>query len=233
MKYVLRETLQDEAIKEIVLLLNSEIDENAIGVSLPYLARAVEDYNSRNGERFESGLDTEDSDLIFRRAHSQSDSLFLTSLKNAGAIQFLGYGDDDYTIFVKIKNKQFVRSLLYWINSIQPHLVTYGITSLDTSSGDVYCLDGKSNLNPNKGMYKILKKLIVGSKHRISYEKICLFRDTKNQDNIKNSRTKSEIANQVVKDIKKALHMNKDLKKILRVSDESEYILLPDIPSAT
>lgn len=231
MKYIFRKALADKVNQEIVVYLNKNIDEKSVDVYLPYLSQIIENYNEQ--KRIESGFDTENYESVFRRAHSQADSLFLVALEKEGVIKLLGFGDDDYTIFVKIKNKSFIRALLHWIEFIQPYLDTYGITSIDTSSGDVYCLDEKSNLNPNKGMYKILKEMIKTSTHRISYERICLLRDTKNQDNIKNNRTKSEIANQVVKDIKKALHLNKDLKKIIRVSDESEYILLPDIPSAT
>ena len=87
-------------------------------------------------------------------------------------------------------------------------------------------------MNPDKGMYLILEKLVVDDTHAITIEDILKLKVEKQNygENIER-RTKQKIATQVIYDLKKTLGWNgKVMSDLIELQNDKKYHLLPFLP---
>ena len=165
-----------------------------------------------------------------------ADASFLRELEVFRVVSISDYYDKDaegeYTsdgIFdyalVTINDPIYIQSLNGWVNDL-PNILNYGIFSLNTITGEAYCLDNGDTFLPYSGMFRVLKAFLNESSHCLSYENIYrVFRDEKDPDL---SRMTPEAIHQIIGDIREKLSMKGKLSKLF-VSSSNQYVLRPTL----
>ncbi|MCQ3944266.1 MAG: hypothetical protein DPW11_00590 [bacterium] len=162
----------------------------------------------------------------------RDDIRFIEALAKEGIVDCL-FSYVESKAIVTLKNPRQLRITREWVELVKPNLIEYGTISFDTSRGDVYFFDKKAQLKPDRGMFKIIKLMMSNKSHSITTKEISeIMGNTGKSDHMGNSRdrTESEIATQVIADIRSALGWKGELAGFIELTANKKYRLLPFPP---
>lgn len=178
-------------------------------------------------EGTDNGLDQE---IAIR---DRDDVRFLDILGEEGVIDCL-FDYVESRAIVKLKNRSKFLEIREWVEVIKPNLVEYGILAFDTARGDVYFLDKKARLTPEKGMYRVFKRLMSDELHTISASEIETIQKETGKKDYRgeggSDRTTAEVATQVITDLKDALGWHGRMDHLIEHRAGQNYCLLPYPP---
>lgn len=145
-------------------------------------------------------------------------------VKIDGRLELAPYGY--YTADVIVNDVKFIENLNRWVNDL-PSIINYGIFSLNTITGEAYCLNNVGIFLPNSGMLSVLKAFLNEPSHCLSYERIYrLFHGDEKEIDIYLMTPQS--IHQIIWDIRDKLFMTGKLSKLF-VSSSNQYALRPSL----
>jgi len=238
MSYELRQLLLDKSVKNLIkeidkkLIINPSFDLYLSAVS-SCLSDAYADQNlhNQNPKAYQNAIDD---------CYQNNETIFLDSLTKQNIISCDYTLEDDGTFFIaKIKalNIALVKSIIRWVKQ-ERFIIHFGIFSLNTFTGEAYCLDNKYLFKPGTGYYDLFKEFLVRKKHFVSFEEICLIQQQTFKDpndrlskstflpNEKKNNELADLANQKIKYLKKKLNMKSGIGKLFSKYEKRGFILL-------
>lgn len=220
--FSLRNLLRYKETQDIIAYLyKKRVDRDKFRIFLPLVTKNIIDHfkkvNSQGYYRNE-----EIPDYCF----DQHDSKLISELKRLGVLKIIidtVMGDDDtWWSMVLIKNSLIIEEIYTWTKDIA-NILSYGIYSLNTLTGESYCGDYKTKFHPGRGLYKVFKAFFENPNHELSYKQIL---------SIHHGETESEVDKravfEIINEIKDKLKMKGNLSKLIIPTSET-YKLLPNI----
>lgn len=219
--YSIRKLIQDKDIQWMVSGLYKNMrSEEAVFVSLPLA--------NKRFNKIADDPDHEGAEKLNELCFNLEDSMLLNELLELKIISISREGmgdDDDFAVYVKINNPEFIEELHEWVKD-SALILNYGIFSLHTFTGEAYCLDNKCVFHTGKGLFRVFKAFLKGQTHILDYTTIyMMFHEGNNRRQL--GPLPFEI-HQIVGDIREKLGMKGKLSKLL-ISSSNQYLLKPGL----
>lgn len=215
----IREALLNKATHNIIKeLFRKRKDKKIISIYLPLVTENVNNFFMQN-----NGVNH-----IPDSCFNQTDLLLVKNLEKIKAIKIkeISLGDNDrWFVTIKIKNIAIIEKINEWLSHID-NIINYGIFSLDTLTGEVYCRDNMARFHPSKGKFRVFREFINDENHRLSYKRIISKHEDKPEEKIEIDSSFVIETNQIIKDIKKSLKMKDKLSKLF-IPAGNAYKLMP------
>ncbi len=141
---------------------------------------------------------------------------------------------------IKIINHELFKDISNWVlkNKL---IITYGLFSLNTLTGEAYCKDNYHLFKPGSGYYDLLKEFLKKKNHFLNFEEMVNIQQQEykkvggvitRSDYVYDERKNSELQNKAKNNIKylqKNLKMREGLGELFKTYEKRGFILLPDL----
>ena len=228
LNYTIRKLVQIKEVQNIVrFLYENRHSKDEVEIFLPLVNNCV------NATIKKAAVNMDNFNLD--PCYSLEDFTFLKELEVSKVISIKDLCDrdesGDYTrsggddlALVTIGKPKFIETLCGWVNDL-PHILSYGPFSLDTTTGEAYCMDKQYNFRTNGGEFEVLKAFLEASNKSLSFVEI--YKLSHPDEQLEDEKDISQQAvHQMIGDIRDRLSMKGKLSKLFLPSSKRYFLKL-------
>lgn len=220
-----RQLLSGKEIRDVVADLYRNLKKNDNDLVSVYLPLANKRFLQICEDPYHQG-----SDRIDQLCFSLDDTKLLKALEKQKVIIIKGITEDEddegngtgFIAGITISEPEYIRHLHNWAKDFNL-IVNYGVFSLHSFTGEVYCMDNKYIFHTGRGLFRVFLEFLTEPTHILTYRRIYdLFQRVEGAD------FDNFAIHQIVGEIREKLHMTGKLSELL-VTAGDRYLLKPEL----